>query len=524
MKLRCGKGDWLDLEHMPLEARRTQGLKQFEPKQRKASRAAFLANVVVERTFGKSGRTRAERVAAGANKVDVATFRDATGKLRVVYREAVVRFEPGVSNRKRKAVLDKFKLQIRARNKFDDTHVTVVDPRRYYVAEGMIELANALTETEEIAFAFPNFVSEFKRTAPAAGTLASWYLDRIGARRAWRRSRGQGIVIAVLDDGVDVEHPNLRRNIVRRPDPDEPRDICGRDFFIDERDRAGLAEHFDPRPKIFQYPFDELDLNDIHGTCCAGVAAARGEVGRVSGAAPRARILPVKIFHGDGLASEARIADAIRYASKHADILSCSWEAPRSPDIEHAMKTAGEGRGGLGCPLFFAAGNESAPVCYPARSRHAIAVGASTHLDRKASYSNSGRQLSIVAPSGVTIVNPFRKARPGMILTTDVSYRGRGFNIGSVDAGGPNGLHYNKFTGTSSATPLAAGVAALVLSANPKLTREEVRGILEQTADKIGRKSSYKPNGHSVLYGHGRINAARAVAQALQIKRRRKKT
>lgn len=520
MKLRCGKGDWLDLEHMPLEPRRSRGLKYFEPKQKKAARAAFLANEVIERAFGKSGRSTEERIAAGANKVDVATFKDITGKLRVVYREAVVRFEPGVSQKKRKAVLDKFRLKVRARNPYDDTQVTVVDPRRYYIAEGMVELANALTETEEIAFAFPNFVSEFKRNG-APGTAPSWYLDKINAREAWRHTRGQGITIAVLDDGVDIEHPNLRRNIVRRPDPDEPRDLFGRDFYVDETDRAGVAEHFDPRPKVFQYPFDELDLNDIHGTCCAGVAAASGDVGRVCGAAPRARILPVKVFHGDGMAIEARIANAIRYAARHADILSCSWEAPRSPDIEAALKSAGQGRNGLGCPLFFAAGNESAAVCYPARSPHAIAVGASTYRDKKASYSNTGRQLSVVAPSGVTIVNPFRKPRPGMINTTDVSYRGRGFNIGSPEAGGTDGAHYNKFTGTSSATPLAAGVAALILSANPKLTREEVRNILEQTAAKIGRKSSYKPNGHSVLYGHGRIDAAKAVAQARQLRRRR---
>src|SRR5262245_5300420 len=116
MKLRCGKDDWLELEHMPLETRRTKGLKRFEPKQKKAARAAYLANVVVERTFGKAGRSREERIALGANKVDVASFRDAAGKLRMVYREAIVRFEPGVSAKKRKAVLDKFRLEVRTRN------------------------------------------------------------------------------------------------------------------------------------------------------------------------------------------------------------------------------------------------------------------------------------------------------------------------------------------------------------------------------------------------------------------------
>jgi subtilisin family serine protease len=88
-----------------------------------------------------------------------------------------------------------------------------------------------------------------------------------------------------------------------------------------------------------------------------------------------------------------------------------------------------------------------------------------------------------------------------------------------VDAGGIDGLHYNKWTGTSSSTPFAAGIAALVLSANPKLTSQQVRSLLEETADKIGPKNGYKPNGHSNKFGYGRVNAARAVARALASKK-----
>ena len=104
-----------------------------------------------------------------------------------------------------------------------------------------------------------------------------------------------------------------------------------------------------------------------------------------------------------------------------------------------------------------------------------------------------------------------------MILTTDLSYPRRGFNVGSVAAGGVNGLHYNKFSGTSSSTPFVAGIAALILSVNPKLTSKELRALLEETADKIGPKSSYKANGHSNDFGYGRVNAARAVAQARRL-------
>lgn len=102
-------------------------------------------------------------------------------------------------------------------------------------------------------------------------------------------------------------------------------------------------------------------------------------------------------------------------------------------------------------------------------------------------------------------------------MTTDLSYPRRGFNVGSAAAGGPDGLHYNKFSGTSSSTPFAAGIAALVLSANPRLTSAQVRSVLQETADKIGPKNGYKANGHSNDFGYGRVNAARAVAQARRL-------
>ena len=97
------------------------------------------------------------------------------------------------------------------------------------------------------------------------------------------------------------------------------------------------------------------------------------------------------------------------------------------------------------------------------------------------------------------------------IFTTDVSENNRGFNIGRADKGGADGLHTNSF-GRTSATPLAAGVAALVLSINPNLTRTDLRDVLASTADKIG--SGYDSRGHSNEFGFGRIDAGAAVQAA----------
>jgi subtilisin family serine protease len=236
--------------------------------------------------------------------------------------------------------------------------------------------------------------------------------------------------------------------------------------------------------------------------------AASGEVDGVRGIAPEARILPVKIFHADALATESHVANAIRYASRFADVLSCSWSGPQSPDIESALQEAGGGRNGKGSPVFVATGNDfDTRISYPARSPFAIAVGASTDKEVRASYSNTGTEVSIVAPSS--------GGKRG-IFTTDVSNQNRGFNTGEAAAGGADGLHTNSFGGTSSATPLAAGIAALVYAVNPDLTRDQVRELLQETADKIGPASSYN-KGHSKEYGFGRVNAAKAVERALEL-------
>jgi serine protease len=200
--------------------------------------------------------------------------------------------------------------------------------------------------------------------------------------------------------------------------------------------------------------------------------------------APGCRILPVKIFHADKLAADERVADAIRYAARHADVLSCSWTCGASPDIRFALEDTGAERGGKGAAIFCAAGNDGGgPVSFPAREAGAIAVGASTDEGRRAGFSNLGPELSLVAPSSGGLRG---------IFTTAV-------------AGGRT----DRFGGTSASTALAAGTAALVLSEAPGLTREELKELLESTADKIA--GPYDARGHSDETGFGRVNAGKAV-------------
>ncbi len=466
--------------------------------------------------FGiRSDATPAEAI---RQQQPLGVFREkVSGLLRVVHKEIVIRFRENVSERKQSQILDAVNLVVSGEvNPFVKNQRIVNYRDKRQTGAQLIDIANKCMEIDEIEFATPNFVSEYRRSAIL---VEQWHLQNtaavagqilgedVRANNAWLKSRGKpAITVAVLDDGVDVSHPNLKSRIKKNPDPTEPRDKFGRDYFIPDNNHP---EHFDPRPKVFQFPFDQMAGNDIHGTPCAGVVAAAGTATvtrAASGIAPKCRILPVKIFHGDFLASDARVADAIRYAAVHADILSCSWSGGVSPDIEMAINDAGSlGRRGLGSAVFCAAGNDARPrVGFPARLSTAIAVGASTDEGKLAAYSNTGPEIWIVAPSS--------GGRQG-IYTTDVSIPNRGFNLGSAAAGGLDGLHTNSFGGTSSATPLAAGIGALCLSINPALTRDQLKDILAKSADRIG--ADHDPvTGHSHQFGFGRVNAEAALNSA----------
>lgn len=437
-----------------------------------------------------------------------------TGLVRTFLRELVLRFAPGAPARRRTRILADHGLAVRRTNAFVLDQVVVFDRSRRRPGAELLEAANRLAQLEEVAFATPNFVSEYRRQRAIRVPVAQWHLDNRGRRRgqvagedvdareAWKITRGaRSIVVAILDDGVDVDHPNLRANVWRAR---RGRDRVGRDFFLPDEH----PDHFNPRPKKFRFPYDEMEGNDIHGTPCAGVVAASGR--GAWGVAPGCRVLAVKVFHADELAPDERVADAIRYAARRADVLSCSWTSSNTPDVQLALADAGRlGRRGRGAAIFCASGNDAARVGFPASDPHAIAVGATTDGARLAEYSNTGAALDLVAPSSGGVDE---------IFTTDVAVPGRGFNVGRAREGGTDGRHTNEFGGTSSATPLAAGVAALVLSVNPRLARDEVRDVLCATADKIG--TGYDARGFSKRFGHGRVNAAQAVTEARRRVRR----
>jgi subtilisin-like proprotein convertase family protein/subtilisin family serine protease len=411
--------------------------------------------------------------------------------------------------------------------------------------ENPIKIANRLLATEKVLVSEPNIAVPAQNfyTPTDPRFAEQWHLNHHGGPflaadshidvvRAWDITRGErSVVVAVADDSCDLRHDDLQGTgkIVA------PRDFAGRDF--------------DPAP---EHPEDK------HGTACAAVAVAEENGRGVVGVAPGCALMPIRTT---GMLDDTSIEDLFDWVVTHgASVVSCSWgpaarEFPLSLRKQNALhRAATVGRGGRGCVIVFAAGNANRPIDgvidehdWPdgqpngptrwyngfAAHENVIAVAASTSLAKKAAYSNWGDQISVCAPSSNDHPQIFDLDRGRNIPTYPLIQTWMGRGIVTADRVGPAGYTQTDYThtfgGTSSACPTVAGVAALALSANPDLTAREVREILEQTADKIvdhGRDSqlgnafgAYDQRGHSQWFGYGKVNAFKAVTEAV---RRRK--
>jgi subtilisin family serine protease len=307
----------------------------------------------------------------------------------------------------------------------------------------------------------------------------------IDAPEAWSITRGSpATIIAVLDDGVEISHPDLAPNV----------SPLGRDFT-----QLPSAAGAEPRAST-----------DNHGTAVAGVAAARGDNALgISGACPLCTILPVRVYGSSNIATAA----AFQYAvDAGADIIVNSWGYKRSADLDDAVRDAIElaattGREGRGAVVVFGMTNEAVDNCSEpnldiSSLEAVIAVGVSDHDDRVGG-SGFGPCMDLVAPAKPR----FRSTRG--VVTTDRS----------GNAGYSEDAYHRSFGGTSAAAPLVAGVAGLLLSLNPDLSGESVRRILEHSADKIDREhAAYDERGFSERAGWGRINARRALRPNVELR------
>jgi hypothetical protein len=303
-----------------------------------------------------------------------------------------------------------------------------------------------------------------------------WNMTRIQGPQAWDiETGGAATVIAVMDSGTDLTHPDL---LLASPG-------------IDLGDMAS-----DGSPNNF---FG----NTGHGTCCSGiVSAVFNNAAGVAGVAGNCAILPLAIR----TFTNVEIANGLNWAvAQGATAISMSFTIPQSALVDTALAAAFAGN----VVLCAATGNDNVlGIGYPARNANVMAIGASDQIDSRKSPaspdgenwwgSNFGAEMSVVAP-GV------------LIPTTDIQGPG-GYNTSA----GAAGDYVMTFNGTSSATPHVAGLVGLVRSQYPALTSAQTRTLIERTAEKVGvvayAETADRPNGTwNNEMGYGRINAFRAL-------------
>jgi thermitase len=360
----------------------------------------------------------------------------------------------------------------------------------------LIELIASLQDKPYYRFAEPmllqSMVGRFKPTDP--GYINQWQHNNDGSNggtahadiqseAAWEVTKGRStdrpMRIAIIDNGMQISHPDLKSGIV------------GGGYF--QSNGFGSANFVRFAPGMSGFP------NNSHGTFCTGIAGARANNRRGGcGAAPEADLLAIACIP-DQVGTQVTLARALAYAidpshedaqaaaSAGADVVSCSL-GPNGADwaltsvLDLAIQFGSTGRGGLGTPIFWAVSNGVVQLSKDEVSSHAkvIAIGCSTRNDL-AEGSAYGPKLDLLAP---------------------------GADVYSTTSGSRYGFD----TGTSFAAPLTAGVAALVLAKNPGWTASHVQKHLRATADKIGGVV-YDAKGHHDEYGYGRLNAARAVSE-----------
>jgi len=337
-------------------------------------------------------------------------------------------------------------------------------------AEETAAVAARLHEDHLALWAHPDFVFRARRTFVPSDELFAdeWHLSVIGASGAWELGRGSpDVIIAIIDSGTDIKHPDLAAKIV------SPRD----ELYQDD----------DPTP----------DPTDAHGTSTAGLAAAVTDNALgIAGVCPDCSIMPIRIMDEAGYSREGADADAFYWAADHgAQVLSNSWGpegvAPVPYSLDNAITyVAEQSRAQKGAVVLFAAGNDSRENAAYELPSHPLVLGivATNYFDQKFDYSNWGADMDLAAPAAS--------------VTTDIS---------GAD-GYAAGDYTFDFGGTSAATPVTAGVAGLVFSVDPTMTRGQVVSAMFATADPVGDVPYV--DGVNGTFGHGRVNAFRAMQAA----------
>jgi subtilisin family serine protease len=456
----------------------------------------------------------------------------------VVGDDLLVRFPDGTPDDQIKKHIDDQRLSVVRRGQGGTFQLRVTDQS----PGDAVDTARHFAENVKAPVAEPNrhYLVERNETIPGDTLFASqWHLRNAGAAGgtvdadvdaslAWDVTTGNAsVIIAVVDNGFDIAHEDLAANLYVTPGEiaGNGLDDDGNGYADDVNGWDFVSDNNDPRP---------IGAGDNHGTAVTGVAVARQNGLGVSGACPTCRFIPLGIFNNCAIGGAAcatstvAIANAVEYAAfSDAQIVTNSWGVGPAGTAAPAIVASINDAIGQGKVVLFAGGNSpSAGFCaggYPSLPG-VIAVSSSSNRDRKVNGHARGACIDVLAPTRFGGADS--PAPTGTLAVTTTDRTGAaGYNstdpacvLGIVEPG--NTSYTSCFSGTSSATPLVAGVAGLLLSVSPTLDRVAVQRLLQDTTDRIEDSlGTYaEATGYTTAaeftHAFGRVNAFEAVAVA----------
>jgi hypothetical protein len=328
---------------------------------------------------------------------------------------------------------------------------------------------NRLGRDHRIDQVVPNHRLGLEEIAPNDLDPRQWSLPRVGARAAWQYGTGRGgPIVAVLDTGLDIRHPDLASNlwINHGEIPDNQKDDDGNGILDDVHGCNAIEGGGDLRD------------SGEHGTHVAGIIAARGNNGTgITGLNWQGRLMGIKIFDDHGNTDVASVCRGVDYAARHgATLLNCSWggEIPFNQALYESLR---DFPGLVVCSAGNSGSNNDQKPHYPSSFEldHVIAVAATSRRDRLCFTSCYGRESVDLGAPGEQILS-------------------------TVPGGG-----YKVKSGTSQATPHVTGVAALLQAQKPQASRGEIKQALLDSAEPLDDL-------RGKVVSQGILNAAQAVA------------
>ncbi len=368
------------------------------------------------------------------------------------------------------------------------------------------KIQKILLPRPEIEHAEPNYLVKISFIPNDPYFPEQWALTKIQAPLAWDITAGgsREVVVAVLDSGVDIDHPDLKENILINADEmlGDGLDNDNNGYIDDYFGWDFVRQEPSPKPK-FDEPFTQGAIH--HGTVVAGIIAASGHNNLgITGLAWRTKIMALRVLNSEGTGSVEAVIGAVNYAvANRANIINLSFVGPnRSEFLAQTLKQAFR----AGLFIVAATGNETSgegrdldlqpiyPACLDINDleNYIFTVAALNQEDRKATFSNYGSRCIDLSAPGTRVY---------------------GLLVYQPDREGFKEYYGGYWSGTSLAAPLVSATVALIKAVNPLVSNHQIREIIKNQSDSIDNLNL----GYIGKLGSGRLNTYRAISYAYSL-------